>query len=110
MKKRKIQSLNKIEKRREKSSSLASDLLQSFDNHHLLNPNTGMPVSETAGVSVIHTDPELADASATALMAAGPERFFSMVERLGLTHAMQITPDGKWLTTEALQARLQAEP
>ncbi len=74
--------------------------------HHLLEPQSGLPVAHTAGVTVIHTDPELADAAATALMAAGPERFAALAERLGIGLALLVTSDGRVLTTEAMRDRL----
>lgn len=76
--------------------------------HHLLEPQSGLPVAHTAGVTVIHPDPELADAAATALMAAGPERFEALAERLGIGIALLVTPDGKVLSTAAMRQRLQA--
>lgn len=76
--------------------------------HHLLDPHTGRPVPHTAGVTVIHPDPELADAAATALMAAGPEHFDSLASRLGIELALLVTHDGQIMTTPAMQARLQA--
>ena len=35
---------------------------------HVLDPGTGQPVGHTVSVTVIHTDPVLADAAATALL------------------------------------------
>lgn len=75
--------------------------------HHLLDPHTGLPVNHTAGVTVIHADPELADAAATALMAAGPERFHALVEQLGIRFALLVRPDGELLATPAMRARLE---
>lgn len=76
--------------------------------HHLLDPHTGRPVSHTAGVTVIHDDAELADAVATALMAAGPEHFETMAARIGIRVAMLVTTGGDIMTTAAMRARLDA--
>lgn len=76
--------------------------------HHLLDPHTGRPVSHTAGVTVIHDDAELADAAATALMAAGPEHFETMAGRMGIRLAMLVTAGGEIMTTTAMRARLDA--
>jgi len=75
--------------------------------HHLLDPHTGLPVAHTAGVTVIHRDAELADAAATALMAAGPERFVELAARLNVRLALLITANGEMLTTRDMEARLQ---
>jgi thiamine biosynthesis lipoprotein len=74
--------------------------------HHLLDPHTGLPVAHTAGVTVIHGDAELADAAATALMAAGPERFLELAARLDVRLALLVTTEGEILTTQGMQARL----
>ena len=37
---------------------------------HIIDPRSGYPVHHTASVTVIHTDPILADAAATALVVA----------------------------------------
>jgi thiamine biosynthesis lipoprotein len=73
--------------------------------HHLLDPHTGKPVSHTAGVTVIHGDPEMADAAATALMAAGPDRFDALTARMGIRLALLVAADGEILTTDAMAAR-----
>lgn len=75
--------------------------------HHLLDPHTGLPVSHTAGVTVIHRDAELADAAATALMAAGPEHFLTLAAQLDVHLALLVTSAGEMLTTRDMQARLE---
>jgi len=75
--------------------------------HHLLDPHTGRPVTHTAGVTVIHEDAELADAAATALMAAGPQHFDTLAARLGVRLAMLVTTGGDIMTTTAMRARLE---
>ena len=64
--------------------------------------------THTAGVTVLHHDAELADAAATALMAAGPERFETMAARMGIRLAMLVTTGGDIMTTAAMRARLAA--
>jgi len=74
--------------------------------HHLLDPHTGYPVGHTAGTTVIHPDPELADAAATALMAAGPELFDMLTDQLDIEFALLVTTDGEILMTPGMRARL----
>lgn len=76
--------------------------------HHVLDPHTGRPAPTTAGVTVIHTDAELADAAATALMVAGPDRFDEITGRMGITTALLVTPDGQLITTPAMAQRIAA--
>ncbi len=73
---------------------------------HVLNPHTGEPVAATAGVTVIHTDPELADAAATALMVAGTQRFDEIAARLGITAALVINIDGEMRLTPEMTRRV----
>ncbi len=52
---------------------------------HLIDPRTGRPVDHSlASVSVLHRDPLLADAHATALMVLGREKGEPLAKRIGL--------------------------
>ncbi len=73
---------------------------------HVLNPRTGKPVERTAAVTVIHTNPELADAAATALMVAGPDRFDEITRRMRITAAMLIDTHGELIMTPAMARRM----
>jgi thiamine biosynthesis lipoprotein len=73
---------------------------------HVLDPRTGYPARGAAAVVVVHPDPLLADAAATATFVAGPSGFADMVRRLGLGCAMMITEDNELLVTAAMSARL----
>jgi len=73
---------------------------------HVLDPQTGRPVESTAGVTVIHVDPELADAAATALMVAGPSRFDEITARMGITTALLINYAGELSMTATMQRRI----
>lgn len=75
--------------------------------HHLLDPHTGRPVSETASVTVVDFDAELADAAATALMAAGPTKFARIARRMGISTAMLVTNEGEILVTDRMAARIE---
>ncbi|MDH3978359.1 MAG: FAD:protein FMN transferase [Gammaproteobacteria bacterium] len=78
--------------------------------HHLLDPSTGRPVSQTSSVTVIHRNAELADAAATALMVAGPERFKEISDRMGIDTALLIDRQGGQLITPLMQQRLKVRP
>lgn len=79
-------------------------------HHHVLNPYTGRPAPGAAGVTVIHVDAELADAAATALLVAGPERFAEIAERMGVTTGLLVATDGTLITTPAMAQRLSPAP
>jgi FAD:protein FMN transferase len=74
--------------------------------NHVLNPQTGRPVEATAGVTVLHSDAELADAAATALMVAGPDRFDEITARMGITTALLVNHRGEFRMTPAMSQRL----
>ncbi|WP_188310296.1 FAD:protein FMN transferase [Arenimonas fontis] len=74
---------------------------------HVLDPRTGYPARGAAAVAVLHPDPVLADAGATALFVAGPAGFADMVRSLGLGCALMVTEDNELLVTAAMSRRLR---
>ena len=74
--------------------------------HHLIDPRTGEPGRLARSVTVIGSDPPLADAAATALMIAGPALFHETCARMGVDYALMIDSAGNPLTTAALRPRL----
>ena len=74
---------------------------------HILDPRTGHPARGAAAVVVLHTDPLLADAGATALFVAGPAGFERLARRMGLACAMMVTEENELLVTVAMKARLE---
>ncbi len=56
---------------------------------------------------VLHADPLLADAGATALFVAGPAGFERLARRMGLGCALMVTEENEMLVTTAMRARLQ---
>lgn len=73
--------------------------------HHLLDPRTGYPARGTASVTVLHTDPVLADAAATALFIAG-DAWSELAVTLGIESVLRIADDGTAYATDAMAARL----
>jgi len=78
--------------------------------HHILDPRTGYPAEHTQSVTVIHTDSGLADAAATALFVAGPEKWLDIAAKLGLKQAMLIDQDGVIHITPEMHHRLIFNP
>lgn len=73
---------------------------------HILNPNSGRPADSFASVTVIHPDATRADAAATALLIAGPNRWQEMAERMGIKQALLVTQNGQLLMTAAMAERI----
>ncbi len=74
---------------------------------HILDPRTGRPARGAAAVAVLHTDPVLADAAATALFVAGPAGFERLARAMRLGCALMVTEENEMLVTVAMKARLQ---
>jgi len=75
--------------------------------HHILDPRSGRPVTHTAAVTVLAADGRTADAAATALFVAGPERWRAMAEALGIEAALRVDPAGNIEMTPAMRDRFQ---
>lgn len=75
--------------------------------HHLLDPNSGYPAHAAISATVLHSDAALADAAATALFVAGPDKAKEVADALGLSHWMVIGNDGRPITSPALEQRLE---
>jgi len=60
---------------------------------HILDPRTGLPAADVLASTVLHADPVIADAAATALVVAGPSEAPSLASRLGLAGYLLVTAD-----------------
>jgi len=74
---------------------------------HVLDPRSGRPARGAASVVVLHRDPVLADAAATALFVAGPSGFEHTARRMGVGCALMVTEENEMLVTAAMAARVQ---
>ena len=73
---------------------------------HVLDPRSGYPVQHTVSASVVHRDPVLADAAATALLVAGAAEFEELCLSMGLDTALIVTTSGDLRLTRAMEKRL----
>ena len=74
--------------------------------HHLLDPETGRPAEHTQAVTVIADSGTLADAAATAIFVAGPERWRETAEALGIDAALRVDAGGSVEMTAAMLDRM----
>ncbi|MBL8351369.1 MAG: FAD:protein FMN transferase [Burkholderiaceae bacterium] len=74
---------------------------------HILDPQTGAPAPAFVSVTVVHRSAALADAAATALLVAGPARWRSVAERLGVNQVLVVDRHGRTDVTDTLRPRLQ---
>ena len=74
--------------------------------HHILDPRTGYPAARVRSVTVVAEDPTLADAAATALFVAGPERWPEIAVALGVDDVLLLDGSDTAQATPGLAASL----
>jgi thiamine biosynthesis lipoprotein len=75
---------------------------------HILDPQRGAPADGIISVTVVHRSATLADAAATALLVAGPTRWRTVAERLGVDRVLVIDRDRRISVTPRLAPRVRA--
>lgn len=76
--------------------------------HPLLDPRTGQPALSAQAVTVWYRgEAAVAEAAATALFVAGPERWVEIAHRLGIDSALLIDHEGTIHLSPAMANRLQ---
>ena len=75
--------------------------------HHILDPRTGYPVTHTRAVTVIAADGVTADAAATALFVAGPDRWRQIARALDIEYVLRVDASGEVELTELMRNRLK---
>jgi thiamine biosynthesis lipoprotein len=73
---------------------------------HIIDPASMAPAPGLLSVTVAHPDATLADAAATALLVAGPERWPAIAARLGVDQVLVLDHHGGGAATARLAARL----
>lgn len=76
--------------------------------HHILDPATGYPVAHTQAITVIAGSGASADAAATALFVAGPDRWRDLAATLGIEMVLRVDVSGEVEMTPLMRERLQA--
>ena len=74
---------------------------------HVLDPRTGLPATGSAASAVLHPDPVLADAAATALIVAGADGFAHLVQSMRVPCALLLTDEDTLLITAPMQDRVE---
>jgi thiamine biosynthesis lipoprotein len=78
--------------------------------HHIIDPRTGYPASDTTSVTVVHHSAATADAAATALFVAGPENWIDTARHMNTNTVMLIDSNNVIHMTPAMQSLIQLEP
>jgi FAD:protein FMN transferase len=74
---------------------------------HILDPGTLQPASGLVSVTVLHRSAAHADAAATALLVAGPQRWRRVAERMGVARVLVIDAQLRGQVTAAMDQRLR---
>ncbi len=100
--------LFKIEKNSNKITAIftSGDYERQFEHqgkrlHHILDPRTGYPNTEVRSVTVMHSDPVLADAAATALHVAGKD-WQRIAHQMNVSKVLVLFPNKQAQITESL--------
>ncbi|HSP01725.1 MAG TPA: FAD:protein FMN transferase, partial [Thioalkalivibrio sp.] len=106
--------LASLELRGDESVYTSGDYEREFSHegvryHHILDPRTGQPARETRSVTVIADNGAQADASATALFVAGPQRFAEIAAAMGIRQAMLVDQQGTAHMTPTMALRIHFE-
>jgi len=106
--------LASLELRGDESVYTSGDYERQFSHegvpyHHILDPRTGQPARETRSVTVIADNGAQADASATALFVAGPQRFAEIAAAMGIRQAMLVDQQGTVYMTPTMALRIHFE-
>lgn len=79
--------------------------------HHIFDPATGYPAaSGISGITLIHPDPMLADAYATALFVLGPVKGLALVEQLIGMEVLMVTSSGEKILSSGLKNKVMDIP
>jgi thiamine biosynthesis lipoprotein len=78
--------------------------------HHILNPKTGFPAEGYQSVTVLHKEGIMADALATAIFVLGPEKGFSLCQRLEGVDCLIVDNEGNVTVSSGLKGRISFTP
>jgi thiamine biosynthesis lipoprotein len=73
--------------------------------HHIIDPKTGYPATQSRSATVLAKDAITSDALSKALFILGPEEGMALMEAMGV-EAVLVTADNRVLSTPGLEGRL----
>ena len=78
--------------------------------HHIFNPKDGLPPEECQSVTLLCKEGMVADALATAVFVLGPEKGYSLCQKLEGVDCLIVDKEGKIILSPGLQSRISFNP
>jgi thiamine biosynthesis lipoprotein len=78
--------------------------------HHILNPRDGLPAEECQSVTIICREGMVGDALATAIFVLGPEKGYSLCQKLEGVDCLIVDKEGKIIFTSGLKGLISFNP
>jgi thiamine biosynthesis lipoprotein len=78
--------------------------------HHIFNPQNGFPTDDCQSVTVLCKEGMMADALATAVFVLGPEKGYTLCQKLEGIDCLIVDQEGKIIFTPGLKGRISFGP
>jgi len=78
--------------------------------HHILDPRNGSPAEECQSVTILYKKGMMADAMATAIFVLGPEKGYSLCQRIEGMDCLMVDKEGKIILSPGLKGRISFIP
>ncbi len=78
--------------------------------HHLLNPKNGLPAEACQSVTILSKEGMISDALSTAVFVLGPEKGYSLCQRIGGMECLIVDQEGKIILSPGLKDRFSFMP
>lgn len=78
--------------------------------HHIFNPKDGFPTDDCQSVTVLCKEGMIADALATAVFVLGPEKGYSLCQKLEGVECLIVDKEGKTIISPGLKDRISFGP
>lgn len=77
-----------------------------LSNHHIINPKTGYAAKGFYSVTVISKNPYLSDSAATAILAAGPKDYKTVISSMNIDKYIIITDNKNLIISDKIKTRI----
>ena len=78
--------------------------------HHIFNPKDGLPSDGCQSVTIVCKEGMMADALATAIFVLGPEKGYSLCQKLEGVDCLIVDKEGKGIFSPGLKRRISFNP